>query len=224
MRFDFFDFTSSRKRLTMTTSSRKKMWLALSYLACFLTVAGLTMGGYFVLDSFHSPVEKTDPPSPMMSTPFIWPGIRQPPTVAAQDAHLKDDDEVIGLEVEGKHRAYLVRAFARPTRHVVNDLIGQIPITVTHCDMNGCTTVFTGSEKGKALSISQTGIVKGKLLLQVDGAYVFQDGKTVSGGGGNIPYQEHRFERTTWKAWKTAYPDTDVYLGPKEGENLGPSR
>src|SRR5260370_17701125 len=188
------------KRL-MTPSSKIGMWLALGYLACLLGVGGMPIGGYFVLDSLRSPDEKPDPPAPKtMSTPFIWAGIRQPPTVAAQNAHLKDDDEVIGLEVEGKHRAYLVRAFAGPTRHVVNDLINQVPVTVTHCDRNGCTNVFSGSEKGKALEISLGGVVHDKLLLRLDdGAFVFQDGKAFSAGGATIPSPKYLFYPTTRK-------------------------
>src|SRR5260370_8163637 len=113
------------KRL-MTPSSKIGMWLALGYLACLLGVGGMPIGGYFVLDSLRSPDEKPDPPAPKtMSTPFIWAGIRQPPTVAPQNAHLKDDDEVIGLEGEGKHRPYLVPAFSPPPPHSVTHLSNQ---------------------------------------------------------------------------------------------------
>src|SRR5262245_60665997 len=70
---------------------------------------------------------KPPPPPPParrpLSTPFILPGLRQPPTVPAATADVPDDAEVLGVSAGGRHRAYLVTALSRLRSHVVNDLL-----------------------------------------------------------------------------------------------------
>src|SRR5207244_3603110 len=59
--------------------------------------------------------------------PFVWKfeaeGILRPPTVKADDAVLADDEEVIGVVVDGRARAYRLEALRRPPFHIVNDLV-----------------------------------------------------------------------------------------------------
>lgn len=55
----------------------------------------------------------------------------EPLTVpAAQAAFLRDDDEVYGLVIEGKARAYAVTMLS--FHHVVNDVVGGVPVAVTY--------------------------------------------------------------------------------------------
>ncbi len=54
-----------------------------------------------------------------------------PETVPAADARfLEDDDEVLGLLVGGSARAYPVPMIAY--HHVVNDVVGGVPVAVTY--------------------------------------------------------------------------------------------
>jgi Protein of unknown function (DUF3179) len=163
-----------------------------------------------------------EPPRPMrragMSTPYLMPGILRPPTTPADEAKLADDAEVIGVSAAGRHRAYVLSAFTGPARHVVNDLLGDLPVTVTHCDQTHCTRVFHGEPKGDALTISVGGLWEGRLLVRSHGRFYDQEtGASTAPGQEPLPYPAHPFEITTWKAWKTAHPDTDAYLGfPEE--------
>src|SRR5438132_1440079 len=68
------------------------------------------------------------------ATPFFYPGINEPPTVPAAQATLADDEEVIGVSVDGRSRAYCTSAFLGPQRHVVNDMLFDRPITVPFWD------------------------------------------------------------------------------------------
>jgi len=155
---------------------------------------------------------------PQSSTPFIRPGKTRPPTVPAAAADLADDEQVIGVVASGKARAYRRAAFSGMVNHVVNDLVGETPVTVTHCDRDGCSRVFTGDGK-EPLAFKTGGFLEG-MLLYVDG--VFYDQSTGrarnDSGAASIPYQTLGFEETTWGKWRAAHPDTDVYLGsPAEG-------
>ncbi len=140
----------------------------------------------------------------MPPTPFVWPAPSQPPTVSADRAMLPDEEPVLGLLVNGTARAYRVKAFAGMTNHVVNDLIESTPVTVTHCDRDGCSRIFTGPGT-EPLDIMTTGFNEG-LLLSVDGQIFRQS----DGDGPNL--RSLPFEKTTWKAWRNAHPATDVYV------------
>jgi hypothetical protein len=147
------------------------------------------------------------------STPFSCPGITRPPTLPAAEAKVADDTEVIGVSAAGRHRAYVVLALAHMTHHVVNDLLGEVPITVTHCSLSGCNKVFTDS-KPAVLDVWVGGIVRNRMLLRVGSTYYVQEtGKPEAKNMPPFPYPEHPFEQTTWGAWKTAHPDTDIYCG-----------
>src|SRR5262249_40673622 len=81
----------------------------------------------------------TEPPNPWLH--FNAPGIDRPPIVAAGDAGLNDNEEVIGVDVRGKARAYRLSALLDRQHHVVNDLIDGVPVTVTYCDLSNCLRV-----------------------------------------------------------------------------------
>src|SRR5262249_13987536 len=144
------------------------------------------------------------------------PGVCQPPTRTADDAGLRDDAEVIGVCAGGHSRAYYVGAMARPERHVINDVLGDQPVTATFCDRTRCSRVFAGTPGEGPLDVGVAGWMSNSLALRVGGEdYSQKTGRCLSRvWGGRIPYEEHPHVRTTWKEWRQAHPDTDVYVGP----------
>ena len=53
------------------------------------------------------------------------------------------DQPVIGVTAGGRHRAYLVRALSLGAKsHIVNDVVGGVPVSVTYCDIYTCTRLF----------------------------------------------------------------------------------
>jgi hypothetical protein len=200
--------------------TKRLLWAVL--IGIFITVpllvyAFFVNGGRFSIDE---PEPIAGPPQPQdprgRNSPFVIPGIRKPDLVQASKSNLKDDDEVIGIAVDGKHRAYLVSAMSLMQSHVVNDMIGQTPVTVTYCDRNDCAAVFTADELGKPLDVWTMGYLDG-LLLRINSDPFFQ-----STGKFSNPGKEHQralpslpFERMKWKDWVALHPDSEVFVGTK---------
>ncbi|MHB1427029.1 MAG: DUF3179 domain-containing (seleno)protein [Gemmataceae bacterium] len=145
-------------------------------------------------------------------------GIDQPAALPAGKAPLDDDTPVIGVSASGHARAYLVEAFKHgPESHIVNDLLGQVPISVTHCDVSGCTRVFTGDSPGRTLALSVGGRKNRRLLLKYgEHMYLQETSEPLEAGGSRLPYRAYPAELTEWKAWRQSHPETDVYMGTVE--------
>src|SRR5262245_35289056 len=107
------------------------------------------------------------------STPFVYPGIKEPPTVPAAEANLTDDEEVIGVVIKGKPRAYRLAPFAGMLHHVVNDVVNKAAVTVTYCDRTDCIRTFT-ADGDRPLPVMLGGY-NGGLLLRVGDDFFLQD-------------------------------------------------
>jgi Protein of unknown function (DUF3179) len=150
--------------------------------------------------------------SPEMSTPFMFPGMVDPTFESADKTELADDAEVIGIVVGDVARAYHVTALSSPATHVVNDVLGGRPVTVTYCDRADCARVLTRDGQKKALGIGLGGWMRGKMSLQINGKLIPQDDLMVD-------YSDFPFERMTWKEWKAAHPTTVVFTNRPPSED-----
>src|SRR4051794_31936232 len=78
------------------------------------------------------PAAISAPLFPYMSQSLDVAGVTNPRLVSAAQSGLLDNDIVIGVIAFGEARAYLQSAFAHQAGlHVVNDKLGNIPVTVT---------------------------------------------------------------------------------------------
>jgi hypothetical protein len=152
-------------------------------------------------------------------------GVRSPRVVAAADADLDDDAIVIGVTVGDTHRAYWLGAFRPPSDfsleriqepdmaaklgvHVVNDIVGETPVTVTYCNRTHCSRVLTESDRSEPLDVGVGGWREGNMLLLIDGERVPQFSI-------QMPLGDLDHQIATWKEWRDKYPTTDVYVGPE---------
>lgn len=141
-----------------------------------------------------------------MNTPFITPGIRQPEMHAVDQVSLPDDAEVIGCLAGSLARAYLLEALTPMNGHVVNDVAGTIPVSITYCDMTDSVRAFTCDQPGAPINLGIGGFMDGQMLLQLNGRMYPQK-------SADVPLTEHPVERTTWGAWKALHPESVIYLG-----------
>jgi hypothetical protein len=155
------------------------------------------------------------PPSPATDVVMDVPAIVQPPALPAAKASLDDDTPVIGVLASGRARAYLLEAFERgPASHIVNDVLGDVPISVTHCDLSGCTRLFTSDTPGRPLKLSGGGRRGHWLVLKFDGRLYRQEtSQPLDAEGAAFPYSEYPAELTDWGVWRKEHPETDIYLG-----------
>jgi hypothetical protein len=156
---------------------------------------------------------------------FDAPGIQQPPALPASEAALDDADPVIGVTAAGHSRAYSVPSLSRgPASHIVNDVLGGVPVTVTRCDATGCTRVFTAEAGGQALKLAQGGFQGGMVLKLAGRSYRQDTGAPVDGGGGaGLPYRRLPAEETTWGEWRRSHPGTDLSVPQDVPESPRPS-
>jgi hypothetical protein len=154
------------------------------------------------------------------------PGVVCPPTVPAASAALGEDEEVIGVEAGGRSRAYALTALRNPRFHIVNDLIGSVPVSVTYCDLTDCTQVYT-SQGDAPLAIAQAGLREREMVIKIGGVYYeHRTGRAIEPSASEppLPYELSPWTRTTWGEWKRRHPATDVYRGGAGRERMANGR
>jgi hypothetical protein len=148
-------------------------------------------------------------------------GIVRPKTVAAEASGMRDDEEVIGVVVGGKARAYRLDALCGRTRHLVNDLVGGVPVAVTYCDLSECIRVYSEPQGASPMDIEVAGMTDGEMVMKLGGVlYFHKSGRPMKPGDGSsaLPFELLSPTRTTWKEWVRGHPETDVYVGPRQDE------
>jgi hypothetical protein len=133
-------------------------------------------------------------------------GVRTPPGVSAGAANLADDARVIGISVNERHRAYSIPALSAMTSHVVNDLVDDVPVSVTYCNQSDCARVLTSDVRGQPVDLWLGGWIGGQMSLRYHDLYYPQTSR-------RLPLLDYPFTQTSWKEWRELHPDTDVYTG-----------
>jgi len=134
---------------------------------------------------------------------------------------LSDSAPVIGVSLNGKHRAYPIQLMMRPDQHVLNDLYGDQPLSVTYCDVDKCVRVFTDPSRKQRLDLNVGGSNAsraGKLLLKVGERLYWQDSGAPleATNKSSLPFTKVDHVETTWGKWRESHPDTDRYVGKGE--------
>lgn len=144
------------------------------------------------------------------------PGIAHPELCRADAVELPDDTVVIGVALHAESRAYVVEAFEvwdvnQPEDlavHVVNDIIGNQPVSITHCNFTHSTRVLTANEgvQGTApLNVGVAGWENGMLITVDDVVYTHHERSP--------SLHDAPFLTTTWGDWRRQHPETLVYTG-----------
>lgn len=148
--------------------------------------------------------------------------IVRPPSLAAKEAKLRPDEIVIGVDVGGHARAYRLAAFESKGGHLVNDLVGGVPVSVAYCDLSACLRVYSNPQGSEPLDLSVAGLLHDEMVIRHAGRmYFHHSGREVEPGDGSpaLPFPLITPTVTTWKDWSSRHPDTRVYVG-KPGEVL----
>jgi hypothetical protein len=205
-------------RLLAKLNSEVPAWLVLGFIAAYVTVAALaaqrTQEARRLARPQQSELEASISRLNSNDLLRVIRGVIQPPVVGPLEVPWKDEDEVVGVTVNGQSRAYLVGALSRPDYHVINDLIGLVPVSITYCDINRCARAFTQEGARTPLDIAIGGQHNlRELLLMVDGARFHQDDLQPyepRHGPASFPYQQIPLTVTTWGKWRKLHPDTQA--------------
>ena len=139
-------------------------------------------------------------------TPMMLPGMIAPVTLTATEARVTDTEQVIGITIGDEHRAYIVNAFAPLGQKVINDLINEIPLAITYCDIYERARVFTSTERGDYLHVGLGGWMNKEMFFYFENVRFSQSSE-------NAPLPDYPYIITTWGQWLEVHPDSRIYLG-----------
>lgn len=158
------------------------------------------------------------------------PAILQPKFVSASEAgFLEANDQVVGILVEGKARAYPLRILN--WHEVVDDSVGGNAFAVTYCPLTGSAIVYNRGLGPKELTLGVSGKLYESNLLFYDKSseslWSQIKGEAIAG-----PLTGQRLRAlpsvvTTWAAWRESHPDTlvlDVNTGYPRDYGADPYR
>lgn len=176
------------------------------------------------------PLGEGNPPSPESFRPVPLlprqPPITDFPVVAAANAaeRLRDDELVLGVEIDGETRAYPLNMLNGPMREILNDTLGDRAIAVTWCHLCHNGIVYSRQAKGQTLTLAVSGMLWGHNLVmvdeQTDSLWCHMLGEAMRG-----PLTGERLEllpavMTDWKTWHDAHPQTTVAMLPRSARWL----
>ncbi len=147
--------------------------------------------------------------------------LNNPAVVSAAEAtHMRDDDNVVAVLVDGRARAY--PWWIITNYHVVNDTIGSTAVYVVMCEVCSGAGHFDPVLDGWSLDLRVCGAKNGTFFVcdfQTKSAWTSFSGAAFAG-----PLQGRRLPRrpiyqTTWKEWRTLHPETEVvFMSPEVRE------
>jgi len=161
----------------------------------------------------------TDPQAPAHLPPMMpYVAVHEPVFVPASAASfVLDDDLVIGVAHGKTVKAYMA---ADLTQHgSVDDQMPDGPIEVTWCSTCGTGAVFRAEIKGRRLRFEYDSMVNANEVhrdVETGSRWQQSTGEAISGPLKGSKLTLYPFLLTTWKAWRTRYPNTMV-LKPLPG-------
>lgn len=137
------------------------------------------------------------------------PSINHPHFIDAKDVtYLKDDDIIIGLDIQGIQKAYPTRILV--WHEIVNDIIGTQNVAVTYCPLCGTAMVFDRYINDTLRSFGVSGLLyQSDVLLydrETNSLWSQLAMKAISGKSVGATLKWLPSQHLTWEAWKTKYP------------------
>ena len=141
--------------------------------------------------------------------------------LASQASYLNDNDLVIGVKVGSE-----VRAYPHPIldwHEIINDGINSTKFTITYCPLTGSGIWWNRVVNGNETTFGVSGLLYNSNLIpydrKTDSNWSQMKLQSVNGSLiGTIP-ETAAIVETTWKTWKTMYPQTKVIDEDKTGFN-----
>lgn len=150
-----------------------------------------------------------------------WDGLSLPVESAGETTRLPDDAPVVGVERDGEARAYPLRVL--DWHEVVNDDFGG-PLLVTYCVQCGSAVVAERLVRGRETTFGVSGYLwrSDLVLYDTDTESLWSQllAAAIDGPATGDRLRLLPSSLTTWHAWRTDYPDTQVLLPPPASNTL----
>ncbi|MGF7182757.1 DUF3179 domain-containing (seleno)protein [Tunturiibacter psychrotolerans] len=130
---------------------------------------------------------------------------------SAAEAPVDSDDKVLAVKVGDQARAYPIRTMGY--HHIVNDMVGGVPIAVTYCTLCHTGLVWSRIVEGKILHFRLAGINNGNALLrdeQTNSIWQQSTGEAIFGPLKGQQLKLVRSDELSFSLWKSEQPDGQV--------------
>jgi hypothetical protein len=146
-----------------------------------------------------------------------------PAFVAAADAaHMRSDDYVVGLEHKGRFRAYPL--WITDNYHMINDTVAGDPVLFSTCERCQSGSAFLSLLDGEPVKFSALGMYNASLTMvnrrrsktERHSLWLHYEGVAIDGPLKGQLLEQLPTYHTTWGEWAALHPETDVMLPPDD--------
>jgi hypothetical protein len=166
----------------------------------------------FAISGASVPVEEILPGGPARDG---IPALLSPRVTSVRAAPWKDEERVIGIEIDGIARAYPIAILN--WHELVNDTISGVPILVSYCPLCGTGMVFRREVAAGTLTFGVSGLLyRSDVLLydrETESLWSQIASVAISGAAIGTRLELIRSRHSSWGRWRREYPETTVLSG-----------
>lgn len=139
-----------------------------------------------------------------------------PQFAAVEDApdYMRAEEPVISVNINGDARAYPLAMLM--WHEIVNDTVGDLPVTVTFCPLCNSAIVFERTVEGQTLTFGTTGKLRNSDLVmwdrQTESWWQQITGEAVVGQFAGTTLEFLSSSIVSWETFSTEYPEGQVLL------------
>jgi Protein of unknown function (DUF3179) len=109
-----------------------------------------------------------------------------------------------------------LRSFKLRNRHLVNDLLGGVPVAVACCNLTHTVRIYMDPNRSGPLDAEVVGLLNNQMVTRLgEHMYFHVTGRPVEPEKNPPPilYQLVSPIVTTWQDWSKRHPDSDLFVG-----------
>ena len=134
-----------------------------------------------------------------------------PEHINASEATIEDESMVVGVEIDGRTHAWLVRTLV--PHHIVHDTVGGRPIVAAWCAVCNSGLVFDGTVENRSLHLDPEAVWRRNMIMrdrETGTLWQHSTGEALIGPLEGTDLDVLGGRLMTWGAWRTDHPDTTL--------------
>lgn len=164
--------------------------------------------------------------APMVIVTKQLPALKNLAAQSASDADLilREDELVLGIEINGRARAYPINMLTGSTRQIINDELDGVSISATWCHLSHTGIVYASDVNGQRLTFAVSGKQWKKNLVmrdeETESLWSQIRGECMEGQLKGTMLKTLPSLVTDWKSWKTMHPKSTAAILNQTPENF----